>query len=211
MAFLQFYLQILTDREKELIDEKAKTQNEVMKCRRMFELEREELHASIDALRKSKQEAEEKIIEVSAQLSDAKRNVVVMEDKARREAREQLSMLQQHIEKLENDNNRLEDSKKRAAVENASNISRVTRECEAARSDCQRISREKEAMAARSASLADKQEALKIAAQEYEESKGARDRQIKDLKHKCRSLEKESSDYSMQNEELTRRLEVSRV
>lgn len=200
---------ILTVREKEIIDEKAKVQGEATKSRRMFELEREELHASIDALRRQKQEAEENIIDVSGQLSDAKRSVVLTEDKARREAREQLTILQQQIEKLENDNIRLEDSKKRAAVENASNISRVTREMEAARSDCQRIAREKEAMAVKAAGLADKQEVMKSTAFEQESHIAVADRQVKDLKSKVRKLENEGADVKMQNSEMSRRLEMA--
>ncbi|GMH71316.1 hypothetical protein TrRE_jg6645 [Triparma retinervis] len=200
---------ILTDREKEIIDEKAKVHEEVTKSRRMFELERDELQASIDALRRQKQEAEENVIDISAQLSDAKRNVVLTEDKARREAREQLTILQQQIEKLENDNIRLEDSKKRAAVENASNISRAVRECEAARSDCQRIAREKEAMAVKAASLADKLEVLKATVSENDSHQATADRQVKDLKSKNRKLDNEGTDLKMQNSELTRRLEMA--
>mmetsp|Transcript_19673 Transcript_19673/g.41150 ORF Transcript_19673/g.41150 Transcript_19673/m.41150 type:complete len:630 (-) Transcript_19673:23-1912(-) len=200
---------ILTDREKEIIDEKAKVQEEVTKARRMFELERDELQATIDALRRQKQEAEENVIEISAQLSDAKRNVVLTEDKARREAREQLTILQQQIEKLDNDNIRLEDSKKRAAVENASNISRITRECETARSDCQRIAREKEAMAVKAASLADKLEVLKAANSDLEAQQASADRQIKDLKSKGRKMDSEGTDLKMQNSELTKRLEMA--
>ena len=145
----------------QLVNEKAKTQAEVVKTRRLFELEREELQSSIDSLRRQKAEAEEHSMNLANDLQNAKRAAVTGEDKARREAREQLTVLQQTIEKLENENLRLEDSKKRMAVEHASTISRVTRECEAARSDCQRIAREKEALAARSAGLADKQETLK--------------------------------------------------
>ena len=108
---------------------------------------------------------------IGTELQTAKRAVVTGEDKARREAREQLTGLQQQIEKLENENLRLDDSKKRMAVEHASNVSRLSRECEAARSDCQRIAREKEALAARSAGLADKQEMYKSSASESGEEK----------------------------------------
>ncbi|GMH93222.1 hypothetical protein TrST_g7313 [Triparma strigata] len=198
---------ILTDREKDLIDEKAKTQSEVAKSRRIFELEREELQNSIDALRRAKAEAEEHSMSLGTELQNAKRAVVTGEDKARREAREQLTILQQQIEKLENENLRLEDAKKRLAVEHASNVSRLSRECEAARSDCQRIAREKEALAARSAGLADKQEMYKSSASESEEEKARLERQAKEYKSKARSLEKELADAKVANADLTRRLE----
>ena len=149
-----------------------------------------QLQNSIDSLRRQKAEAEEHSINLASDLQNVKRAAVSGEDKARREAREQLTVLQQSIEKLENENLRLEDSKKRVAVEHASTISRVTRECEAARSDCQRIAREKEALAARSAGLADKQETLKSSASELEEDKTRIERQFKEVKAKNRSMEK---------------------
>lgn len=154
-------------------------------------------------------QAEDHGTELSKELAESKRALIQAEDSARREARENLSTLQAQIEKVQSENLRLEDNRKRAEIEHKGALTRINRECEAARSDCQRIAREKEAMAARGASLADKAEALKIDVHEHEENGKGLEKSNRELRSTSKKLEKECIDLRTDNAELSRRLEMA--
>ena len=199
----------LSEREKDLGDEKGVAREEIAKSRRLFDLEREELQATVGNLRKQKGAAEDHASTLSKDLNESKRSLIVAEDTARREARENLAALQTHIEKLEGENLRVEDARKRMEVEHRGTVTRVNREAEAARSDCQRIAREKEAMASRSAALADKSEALKQMVHEKQEAEAGAEKAVKDLRAASKRLEREAVELRTDNAELSRRIELS--
>ena len=165
--------------------------------------------STIGNLRRDKKVAEERCEEVNKELAEVKREVLIAEDKGRREVRDAVGSLQEQIEKLESEVIRLEDGRKRMEVEHRGMATRVNRECEAARSDCQRIAREKEAMAIRSASVADKCEVLKGRVAELEDMAAVAEKSVSTAKSSARRLEKESSELKTDNAELVRRIEFS--
>jgi hypothetical protein len=94
---------VLNEREKELVDEKAVAREEVSKTRRNFDVEREQLENTVSDLRRDKQAVEERVIGLTKEVAETKREVVFVEDRYRREGRENMTQLQQTIERLESE------------------------------------------------------------------------------------------------------------
>jgi len=159
-------------------------------------------------LRSAKAEAEQHAETIAADLIEAKRKVALGEEKFKKEAREGMAVLREKIENLQSEIIRLEDLKKRGDIDYASNMQRVSGECEASKLEASRVGREKEVVVGRAAGLVETIDALKHSIGESESRKKADGKAVRELTKRGDELERENSEIKAEGGEMRKNIDL---